>query len=192
MELSYYKKNRIKENLRHFYNIASDEDRIKGKQWYVKANLYCEELAVKYGYNKTTVAAVLSQLSPRNKWERNLIDTETVLSAIKEGLGPEDVKVCTFNSNKVKAFKIAKLEETINIESPKTFSFLQNIAHLDERYVTVDIWHTRAAFNKMIPPKYLSTNLYNELQKITIQEAKELGLKGYEYQAIIWETIKNS
>lgn len=191
MELSYYKKNRIKENLQYFYSAASEEDKVNGKQWYMRANMHCEKLAVQYGFTAETVASVLSALSPRNKWERNLIDTETVLKAVREDQGPDDVKVCTFNTNKEKAFRIARLEESLSVDSPKTFAFLQNILYLDDRYVTIDVWHMRACFNKMIPQN-LNKSVYEELQKITIDQAKQVGLKGYEYQAIIWETIKNS
>jgi len=191
MELSYYKKNRIKENLQYFYNESTEEDRMNGKQWYMRANMHCEKLAVEYGYPAETVVSVLSALSPRNKWERNLIDTETVLKAVRDDQGPDDVKVCTFNNNKEKAFRIARYEESLSIDSPKTYAFLQNILYLNDQYVTIDVWHMRAAFNKMIPVN-LNKSVYEEIQKITIKEAEQVGLKGYEYQAIIWETIKNS
>lgn len=191
MELSYYKKNRIKENLQYFYDQSTEEERLSGKQWYIKANMFCEELAVRYGYNAETVASVLSALSPRNKWERNMIDTETVLQAVRDDQGPDDVKVCTFNNNKEKAFRIARHEESLSVDSPKTYAFLQNILYLNDQYVTIDVWHMRACFNRMIPQN-LNKSVYEELQKITIDQAKDHGLKGYEYQAIIWETIKNS
>lgn len=192
MNLSYYKQNKVKDNLKYFYDQASDQDRASGKTWYMEAHLFCEKMAVKYGFTSETVASVLSALSPRNKWERNLIDTESVLSAVRDDLQPEDIKVCTFNNNKEKAFKIARYEEAIDVSSPKTYAFLQNIAYLNDQYVTIDVWHIRACFNKMIAPKSLTKGIYEELQKITIKEAEQVGLKGYEYQAIIWESIKNS
>jgi hypothetical protein len=192
MNLSYYKKNKVKDNLKYFFDTASDLDRISGKAWYFNANLFCEKMAVKYGLTTETVAAIVSALSPHNKWERNLIDTETVLKAVRKDLQPEDVKVCTFNSNKEKAFKIARYEEAIDISSPKTYAFLQNIAYLNDQYVTIDRWHIRASFNKMIAPKSLTKGLYQEIQDITIKEASDVNLTGYQYQAIIWESIKNT
>src|SRR5210317_1580936 len=100
MELTYYKKNKVKDNLKFFFDITSEEDQINGKFWYSNANEFTQRMAVKYGYTAETVASVLSALSPHNKWERNLIDKETVLDAVNKGLFPEDVKVCTFNKNK--------------------------------------------------------------------------------------------
>ena len=192
MELTYYKKNKVNDNLKYFFDIASEEDRINGKFWYSNANEFTQRMAVKYGYTPETVASVLSALSPHNKWERNLIDTETVLDAVNKGLFPEDVKVCTFNQNKAKAFNIALFNECIDISSPKTYAFLQNIAYLNDKFVTIDRWHIRACFNKMIAPKSLNVKLYEELQSLTIDLAMEQNLTGYQYQAIIWESIKNN
>lgn len=191
-KLSHYKLNRIKDNLKYFYNKATEEDKHNGKLWYKSANLICEKLSVKYGYNVETVASVVSALSPRNKWERNLLDAETVLKAVREGTPPEEVRVCTFNTNKDKAFRIAQLKEAINTQSMKTFAFVQNIANLNRSYVTIDVWHMRACFNKMITPNSLTPSLYNQIQKITIKEAESRGLKGYELQAVVWEAIRNS
>lgn len=190
MELSYYKRDRIRENLKYFYDKATEEDKASGKAWYYKAHEFCARNAVQYGYNVETVAAVISALSPRNKWERNLIDAESVLNAVRNNIPEEEIKVCTFNKNKEKAFNIARLKQVIGSDALKTYAFLQNIANLNEKYVTIDIWHQRAAFNKMRDIN-LNKGVYLELQKITIEEAKERNLKGFEYQAIIWESIRN-
>jgi len=192
MELTYYKKNKVKDNLKHFFDIASEEDITNGKLWYNKANQFCLEMALKYSYTPETVAAIVSALSPHNKWERNLIDAETILKAYRDGLTADDVKVCTFDNNKHKAFNIAALNESIDVSSRKTFAFLQNIAYLNDKHVTIDRWHIRACFNRMIQPKRLNDNLYDELQAITIELAKENNLTGYQYQAIVWESIKNN
>ena len=32
---------------------------------------------------------------------------------------------------------------------------------------------------------------YEQIQNLTIKKADKIGLKGYEYQAIIWESIRN-
>ena len=190
MELSYYKRDKVRENLNKFYKLATEEDKHSGKYWYHQAHEFCARKAVEYGFNIETVTSVLSALSPANKWERNLIDTDTVLNAVRSGKAPEDVKVCTYNKNKEKAFNIAQLCGSIDTSSRKTFAFVQNIAYLNGDYVTIDRWHLRAAFNKMHSIK-LNNTIYDELQKITIQEAAKEGLKGFEYQAIIWEAIRN-
>ena len=133
---------------------------------------------------------MVSALSPRNKWERNLHDTRQVLDALRHNIHPEKIKVCTFNSNKYKAFAIGAGLREIKDDSRKTYSFLQNIVNLDPNYVTIDVWHLRACFGKTMETG-LTKKRYDDIANITIREAKKRGLFGYQYQAIIWECIRD-
>ena len=189
--LTYYQLNKIKNNLRYFYSIADDDQIERGKAWYREANQWCEFMAVKYGYPTYVVAEVLSALSPRNKWQRNKADAEAVLSAVRNNEPMESVKVCTFNTNKEKAFDIARLKTRIVHGSPKTYSFVQNIAYLHSDFVTVDVWHMRACFDKMIVPN-LTDLRYGQIAKATKKVAAEFGLKGFEFQAIVWNVVRES
>ena len=189
--LSNYKINKIKDNLRYFYSIADDDQIERGKAWYRDANQWCEKLAVQYGYPTYIVAEVLSALSPRNKWQRNKADAEAVLSAVRNNEPMESVKVCTFNNNKEKAFDIARLKTRIVHGSPKTYSFVQNIAYLHADFVTVDVWHMRACFDRMILPN-LTDLRYGQIVKATKQVAAEFGLKGFEFQAIVWNVVREA
>ena len=192
--LSKYKLNKVKDNLLHFYNEAfNDEITIpRGKAWYLQANIWCERLAVNYGISTYKVASVLSALSPRNKWERNKQDAEAVIKTWRNGGSPEDVKVCTFTSNKLKAFDILNSVAEIEPKSLKTRAFLLNIAYLDPEAVTIDVWHLRACFDRMIVPKSLTPTIYKQLQDLTIKLAKDRGLKGFEFQAIVWGAVRGS
>ena len=180
---------KISKNLDYFFNIASPEDIKEGRQWYKIANQFCVDTAKEYKTKPLIVASVVSALSPRNKWEQNLKDTIKVFKAIEDGKSPEDIKVCTFHNNKFKAFEIAKGNKTISPDAQKTFAFVNNIAHLDNNFVTTDIWHLRACFNKTMGS--CGKLAYNQIQKLTIKKADKLGLKGFEYQAIIWASIRN-
>ena len=93
----------------------------------------------------------------------------------------EAVKVCTFHGNKFKAFAIARGELSILATSTKTFAFVRNIGALDETKVTIDLWHLRACFGATIETG-LTLKRYRELERITIEEAKKVGLKGYEFR----------
>lgn len=192
--LSSYKLKKVKENLLHFYNEVKDDKELmfQGESWYLRANIWCEHRAVKYGISTYKVASVLSALSPRNKWERNKQDAEAVLEAWSKGGKPEDVSVCTFTSNKIKAFNILNSVAEIEPESLKTRAFLLNIAYLDKEAVTIDVWHLRACFDKMIVPKSLTPTIYDQLQKLTIKLGQSLGHKGYEFQAIVWGAVRGS
>ncbi len=178
----------IKKRLINTFNDATKKDIADGMKWYADANEICNNLAVKYDTDVYSVASVLSALSPRNKWSKNIIDTETVLKAYKNNVSAENIKVSTFHSNKFKAFNILKGNISITDNSLKTFNFVHNIAYLDASSLTVDIWHIRASLGKKvkIDNAQIGRTAYNQIKELTINTANELGIKGYEFQAIIW------
>ncbi len=188
-KLNRYQLNKISLSLDKWFNIATDEEIKNGRKWYADANQIIKEIANQFNTTEIIAASVLSALSPRNKWEQNIKDTIKVFQAIKDGKSAEQIKVCTFHTNKFKAFEIAKGNKTITKDSQKTFAFVNNIAHLYNNFVTIDVWHLRACFNKTMGS--CGRLAYEQIQKLTIKKADKLGLKGYEYQAIIWESIRN-
>lgn len=192
-KLSTYKKQKIAQNLDHFYTKADKDQRANGLRWYQEAHEIVQGLAKKYNFDPLVVANVLSALSPRNKWDRNIKDTEAVLKAVRSGQGPETISVCTFNNNKQKAFDLARGDrQGIKFDkSPKTHSFVRNIAHLDADFVTVDVWHTRAAFDRMIVPSNLSLSNYEDIVAITKRNAKKHNVTPYQYQAVVWCSIRD-
>jgi len=187
-KLSKYKLKKISNNLDHFFNIASDKEILAGQNWYKNANLEANKIAKKYDLDIYKVAQVISALSPRNKWEQNLKDADKVSEAFNLGLHPTDIKVCTFHSNKFKAFNILASNTIITINSLKTYNFVNNIAYLHNDYLTVDIWHLRACFNNMIKIDSATVGkiAYQQIKDLTIKKANKLGLTGFEFQAIIW------
>ena len=191
---SKYQLQKISKNLDYFFNLATDEEIKQGKQWYKLANQFCEEVSKEYNVTPLQVASVVSALSPRNKWEQNLKDAKKVFKAISEGKEAEDIKVCTFHNNKFKAFELAKGNIYITEESPKTFNFVRNIAHLDPTALTIDIWHIRGCLKqfKNIGSAQIGKVAYKQIKELTIKKAQKLGLTGYEYQAVIWLATQNN
>jgi hypothetical protein len=190
-KLTNYQLNKVSKSLDCYLELATSKDFTEGVLWYEQAHFICRDLAKKYNTTTYIVAGIISSLSPRNKWPQNIKDAEIVLSAIHAGLEPKDVKVCTFHRNKDKAFSIAKGESIITDQSMKTFSFINNIANLNNFYITIDVWHLRACFGKDIrttPGKIA----YEQLRKLTISKAKKLNLQGFEYQAVLWNSVKNN
>jgi len=175
----------ISRRLDNIFDLATEEEVKAGLCWYETANEFCVKTAAKYGTTPEIVAGVVSALSPRNNWRQNLKDAETVLAAVYCGVSAQDVKVCTFNTNKFKAFAIANGKQTITAESPKTFSFVGNVGHLDAARVTVDVWHLRACFGKTIRSS-VGLLAYAQLERMTIRKATKMGITGYQLQAIIW------
>ena len=128
-QLTKYQLNKISKNLDKWFNLATKEEITEGLEWYKKANEICKDIAQKFNTTELIGASVISALSPRNKWEQNIKDAYKVFQAVQEGKEANDIKVCTFHTNKFKAFEIAKGNKTISSDAQKTFAFVNNIAH---------------------------------------------------------------
>lgn len=184
----------ISKHLKSWYNYATKEQIKEGIEWYNDAQDFCKYLSKKYNISVYVVATVVSCLSPNNKWERNKIDAESLILYFLEGMNVEDLKVCTYNANKEKAWR-AMQGEIISEKAPKTHAFAMNVGLLSSEHITIDKWHLRAC---LIEPADGIVNCtesctivqYRRIEQITAQIAKENNLKGYELQAIIWLTIK--
>ena len=187
----------ILNNLKRWYNEAMNSEITAGLGWYSEAQTVCEEVSNLYNLPPYTVATVVSSLSPNNKLNRNKIDAINVIKAFQKGLGHEDVKVCTFHPNKIKAFKALQDGSIIDATAPKTHAFAMNVGLLSAEHITIDKWHLRACecrpSSKPVTEKYGETCTdaqYRRVEMLTARLAKEYGIKGYQLQAIIWITIK--
>ena len=186
---------KIKDNLLRWFNAAKAEEYKAGINWYSEAQQFTHNLAKAYDLDPYKVAGVVSALSPNNKWERNKIDAETVVKAHLSGIGPDSVKVCTYNANKNKAFEILKGNTEITAKSPKTHAFAMNVGLNSPEHITVDKWHLRACVVGPVDgiedcAESCTAVQYRRVEAITASLAKDLDLAGYELQAIIWVTIK--
>lgn len=189
--ISKYKLNKYSDNLQHVLSSASLNDIETGLNWYNEFYIWSEKLAKKYNYSTFTIAQIFSALSPRNKLEKNKIDTITVLDAIKNNLAPEQIKVSTFHNNKNKAFDIARGLKQITKDSLKTYSFCKNVGELNSDFVTIDVWQLRALSLKKqnkVPTKLEYMQLVDLHKKI----AQKNNILGYQLQAITWEALRNN
>ena len=182
-------------NLRIWFNRATLEEIMQGTIWYSEAEQFARLMANTYTVSGEVAAGVISALSPNNKWERNKYDTIQVFEAIKHGKTADEVKVCTYNSNKLKAFAIANGDAEILTKSPKTYAFARNVGELDPNFVTIDKWHLRACQTSSLKSKKcresITPHQYKVLSQETIKVAAEYGVPAYVFQAIIWVTIRN-
>jgi hypothetical protein len=96
------------------YHLATISERHNGRVWYPQALQAVESIAREHSLAESTVAGIVAALSPRNRWERNLVDAENMLKIYKitGSIDPTEYKVCTFGNNKLKALQI--LAENIN------------------------------------------------------------------------------
>lgn len=183
----------ISKRLDLVFNMASKEQFRSGMEWYENAHDFLGDLSEWYLKPTLVVGHCCSALSPRNNWEKNKLDTITILEAEKKGISPEKVSVSTFHKNKFKSYNAARENLIIEPSSQKTYSFVRNMALLDEERVTIDIWALRACYfgtDIKIDDAKISRIAYKQLEELFIRKAKILGMKGFQYQAILWVVMR--
>ena len=189
----------LSKNAKHIQavlNLATAADYIEGKEWYSSAFKVASMLAANYDITTATACGVISALSPRNKWERNLQDAEKIIAAFKAG-GAESamlVKVCTFTGNKKKA--IAILERNGNadvareiLSGPKTTEFFNCIYQEDDCCIdghAYSIWFGDRITLANVPS--IGIKIRRAIKADYAAVAKAHDLKAFEVQAITWVT----
>lgn len=119
------------------FDQAMPSDVEAGAAWYVEAR----ELALSFANNGVDVeraACVISHLSPRTSWTRNVEGAVALLAYGERGNG-------IIGANFERAVSALAAEDpwsTFGPTAPKTLNFARNIAGDDEA-VTVDVWAAR-------------------------------------------------
>jgi len=184
------------------YFRSSKVDRVKGKGWYSNAYSIACTLGKKYGVTSNTVSAVISALSPSNKWNRNVEDAEMMLRANAYDLDLNECKPSTYGNQKLKAIAIIEGnvsdDETLKgiLNGQKTKSFYANIStngKTDDCTIdghSYNVWNgTVTNLNDvpgMTPKTYrMIQDDYRTAAKI-ISEIEGETLKASEVQAITW------
>jgi len=189
---------RIQENLEAWFQAASRQNIKDGLKWYKDAQLHCIAKAKKFAMKPFDYAEIISITSVNNKWPTNKKDTETVVSAYQAGIAPEAIKISTYHANKFKAFRVLNKAQTLEQTSPKTYAFSMNVGLNSPDHVTIDKHHLRACVtlpSEGVVPEAttsITPKQYKRVEALTAQLAHKQGLKGYQYQAIIWLCIKEA
>ena len=188
---------RITSNLILWYLAGNIEDIAGGLAWYKEAQNFARYLSEKYSIDLYICACVISRLSPNNRWERNKIDAEALIRAYIEGgvQAAMQVKVCTYGANKAKAISELNGESGFSATSPKTHAFAMNVGLNSPDHITIDKWHIRACVTTPEDgvtdcTESCTLKQYQRIEALTAQVAHSYGLKGYEFQAQVWLTIK--
>lgn len=162
----------------------------QGIDWYNDARLLCEKLAGKYDVSLLQVAEVISVLSPQKKWETNKLEVEALFLEVFEGIKP------AFNYFATKK-QLQECKDIINgnFSIPpkriKTWSFADNIAHVNSVQVTIDRHALRVAYDdKTAKIDKVTLTQYKEAREAYKKIAIKYGLKAYQVQAITWCAYK--
>jgi hypothetical protein len=185
-------------NILKVYRRATPEDIANGLEWYDRAKRYASIISNLSGVNLNTVVGVMAALSPNNRWERNVKDTERMVWAWVKGEDLTDFKVSCYNTMKQKAWSILEDDLTddddilTRLNGQKIRSFYSNIRGLTE--VTIDGHAYNIALGIRQGLTSDKTNmgkkLYREMQEAYVKAAKRVGVKPHELQAITWTTWK--
>jgi hypothetical protein len=166
------------------------------KDWYFTINEYCLHLSCAFNVPVIKVAAIMSCLSPQNKFNQNCIDLENFL--MSNGI----TGAATYGNQVIKARIILRLE-TYNEEiiqeiigkGLKTKAFFENIyrPHNSEK-VTVDLWQVRWAKRLNIIPQKgsLTPKRYKIVSDAVKSEANKRGIMPHQFQALSWINERGS
>lgn len=160
-----------------------------GLNWYAEVNTWCQLVSLEYKIPVYKVAGILSALSPRNKFDRNLKD---VLTLLEHGLNG---KYGTFHNNRDKAIRILNADNINTVlkefKGLKTRKFFLNIYKVYDTNVTVDVWMIRK-YKDNIKTKSLTNKSYLRIEKVIQDEASKLNIYPNQMQAVMWSEIRGS
>lgn len=142
-------------NILAVYGQATDQERKDGRLWYTTANATACGLGYAYRAPVVQVAGVIAALSPRSRWERNLIDATAIYTATR---GASEETYTAFKQNVDKAKRIAAsafdVGEVLDLlgNGPKTRAFFWNIYNPEAtEHVTIDGHATTISEGKYRP-----------------------------------------
>jgi len=181
----------IENNLKAIWNQSNTSEILGGLSWYTTAHNQCEAISYYYGLPLHTVAAIVSALSPRNKWLRNLKDCEQVI------MYRYAASVGTFNRNKDKAILIADNPQNNHTDNLnlliglKTQSFCDNLVYpYQSQLVTVDSHAYNAYKGTAGIIKGISKQDYILASQAYQTLASKLDIRPSQLQAVIWLTYR--
>ena len=179
------------------YNLASVSDKQQGQSWYARALTFAVRLSDLYDVETATIVAVIAALSPRNRWERNMQDAESMVKVSAAGGTYDDLmslKVCTFTTGKAKAAKILsdnisnRDELLATLKGPKLCEFFNCILG-DSGDVCIDghaysIWIGDRITLANVPS--IGVKLRRNIKADYQEAARILGVQPHVVQAITW------
>jgi hypothetical protein len=185
-------------NILHCYLDAEPAQIKSGMSWYADAYNAAYEIGLKYDVAVYIVVAVISALSPNNKWARNVSNADALIGAFMRGDGVDSVKVSTYHAMKNKAWGILAARPTYDgaksmLKGQKITSFFCDI--MGEFNVTIDGHARNIAYNERIGLTDDKTNIgvreYRALQGAYKDSAKDVGIMPYQLQAITWRVWRD-
>jgi len=185
-------------NILEVYRDVSKTQHSEGLLWYSDAQKAAQDIAAKYDIAVYIVVAVISALSPNNKWARNVVNADALIAAFLRGDGIDSVKVSTYHAMKRKAWDILAARPDYEgakrmLKGQKITSFFCDI--MGEFNVTIDGHARNIAYDERVGLTDDRTNIgvreYRALQAAYEEAARRIGLMPYQLQAITWRVWRD-
>jgi hypothetical protein len=168
------------------YQRATDDDMTRGAAWYADGETIVHALSAESGYSPEHVAAVVSHLSPRTTWSRNVYGATMLVTT--------DTAPTCIRANVERARRALASDTPLDtFGGPKTRRFARNLLG-DRSVVTVDVWAARVAFGDSVdnPEAALSrVGVYDAVEHAYRLAAARLGVDPVTVQATTWIVARN-
>lgn len=167
------------------YEAASPETREAGMEWYEKARVLIGRWARTYRVPKWYVAGVVSLLSQRKQWSKNLLQTEKFL----QGHDPDTFPVVRIKLERLIGlrYQLHPDEEYLEpsnllgiVWGPKIRAFYRALRR-DDNAVVLDTWMLKATET----PRPTARQ-YEKIADILRREAASVGVSPAQFQAVVW------
>jgi len=188
-------------NIHKVLLTATADEIANGEKWYAEANLAAFELANRHNVQPYIAAGVIAALSPNNRWEINLANADTLISAYLNGEDILSVRVATYHAMRAKAWSImdygmqhapsddGKQAVADILNGQKIRSFFACILG-DENECTIDGHARNIAYSQRLSLSGSKVTIgkreYKALQAAYAQVGREIGMPAYAVQAVTW------
>ncbi len=184
-----------KANIAKVYEQATPREVQEGIEWYANANEAAKALSKAHHVSVHAAAGVIAALSPNNRWERNLRDADTLITAYLNGDDILSVSVATYHKMREKAWAImnerdASMERIADIlNGQKIRSFFAGIMGNREE-CTIDGHARNIAYAERLSlsgSKFtIGKREYAALQQTYAEVGRDVGQPAYIVQAVTW------
>jgi hypothetical protein len=167
------------------FGRATDSDRASGAAWYADGGAIVDSLADQSGHSREHIAAVISHLSPRTPWGRNVYGATMLVT---QGTAP----TCIGSNVERARGALASDSPLATLNGPKTRRFAHNLLG-DRSVVTVDVWAAKVAFGHDRPAETIlrRVGVYDAVEYAFVLAARRLGVDPVTVQATTWIVARN-
>jgi len=187
-----WSKRGVVHRLLYYYRLSSSENVERGLAWYNEAHKFCEDLAIKSGYQTFQIAGVVAALSPMQAWDVNKDLALKFALHNRRNVHTRDqvskADDCLVADSPEKIFKL------LTVNGAKTSHFFWNILYPNTcSGVTIDRHAIGACVYSPSNAKTLADNMgnltpnqYRFMMDCYVRGAQISNILPHQFQAVIW------